>query len=579
MLFRRRFAHAMAGLVLALAVAAGCLRTHGGGCGGPVVGEPCRCEGEAAPIAIDELADGEARPRVDEATPSGGTAIVHAEVEPPHLMYLLRPDSWCQNIVVHDVYEALLRRDPFPPHELGPELAESWEVSADGLELTFHLRRGVRWHDGEPFDADDVVFTFDTVRDPAVLAPTARANLEVVSAYEAPDAFTFRLRLREPSFYLLQHLEDLTIIPRHIFERGDFNAHPDLRRPVGTGPFEVAAFRPGREAVLERNDAYWGEPARLDRVVYRFAQDRTLGLQMLRRGDVDLMPRLTTAQVEQVRGDRELLRTHELRTFVAPGFTFLAYNTRRPQLEDRRVRQAVTMLIDRETMLCALEGCMGRLADGPYPAGHPGADPGLEPWPFDPARARALLDRAGWRLPRAGGVRRRDGRPLELTFLVPAVSTTMHRVATLMQQDLLRAGIRMDLQSVDWSVFLQRVQEHDFDLAGLQFTTDWETDLYVLYHSSQADGGMNYGAWRHDEADALLDGLRRELDPARRVRMQRRLHRILHEEVPHAFLFERVVSTLGRRELRNAVTGLPWYSERLWFIAPSERGPDGRPGR
>lgn len=553
----------------------GCLRTHDGGCGGPRAGSRCECTNDGGP-ALSAVS--QQRPVVTEATPSGGTVIVHADVEPPHLMFLLRPDAWCERIVVHDVYEALLRRDPFS-HQLQPELAETYDVSEDGLELTFHLRQGVEWHDGEPFSADDVLFTFDTVRDPAVLAPTARANLEPIESYEALDESTFRIRLREPSFLLLQHLESLTIIPRHIFGQGDLNTHSHLRRPVGTGPFRVTAFRSGREVVLERNDDYWGVPARLDRVIYRFARDRTLALQMLRRGDVDILPRMTNAQVEQVRDDAELLETQELQSFIAPGFSFLVYNTQRPEFSDPRVRRAITMLIDRQTILCALEGCLGEIIGSPFPVHHPGIDPELEPLPFDPARARALLDEAGWRSPGAGDIRSKNGRPFNVTLLVPTISTAQQRIATFIQQDFRRAGIRLDIHNVDWAVFLQRIQDHDFDIAGLQFTLDWETDYYVLYHSSQAEGGMNYGAWSNEEADQVLDALRRELDRDRRVELQRRLHRVLAREQPHTFMFARVMNIMTHRSIGNAVPGIPWFDERTWYIPPEHRDERGRPTR
>lgn len=505
--------------------------------------------------------------------------VVHVEVEPPHLMLLLRPDAWGERIVLHDVYEALLRRSPFPPHEIGPALAESWEVSPDGLELTFRLREGVRWHDGEPFTSEDVLFTFNTIRDPAVLAPAARSHFEVVDRFEAPDPHTFRMVLSEPSFLILQHLESTIIIPRHIFGQGDINTHSHLRNPVGTGPFRFVAFRTGREVVLERNDDYWGQQARLDRIIYRFARDRTLAMQMLRRGDLDLMPRLTSAQVDQAREDPELLANHRLTTMVAPGFSFIVYNTRRDQFSDSRVRRAMSLLIDRQTILCALEGCLGEVVSGPFPVGHPGTDPEIEPWPFDPEQARELLDEAGWLQSRPGEIRQRNGSPLRFTLLIPSISTNQHRVATLIQQDMLRAGVRIDLHSLDWSAFLQRLREHDFDAASLQFSMDWESDFGVLYHSSQDQGGMNYGSWANAEADDLLGLLRREFDLDRRIELQHRFHQILHEEQPVTFLLARVVSGLARTTIHNAIPGIPWYDERTWFIEPAERGEDGRPAR
>lgn len=563
------------GLALLLTLAAGCLRTPGGGCGGPVVGEPCHCPEDSG---IGVPSRGRERAPSPEAVEPGGTVVVHAEVEPAHLLPLLRPDAWCERIVTHDVYEALIRQDPFS-HDILPELAESYDVSEDGLELTFHLRTDVRWHDGEPFSSDDVLFTFDTVRDPAVLAATARANLEAVESYEAPDAATFRLRLREPSFLLLQSLESLVIIPRHVFGQGDVNSHPALRHPVGTGPFRFVSWRQGREIVLERNESYWGQAAYLDRVVYRFARDRTLALQMLRRGDVDVMPRLAPAQVEEVRGDEELLDDYRLESSFAPGYSFIVYNTRRPRLADPRVRRALTMLIDRQTLLCALEGCLGRVVSSPLPVGHPGVDPSIEPLPFDPPAARRLLDEAGYRRTSRTGIRERDGRPLAFTLLVPTVSESLQRSASVVQQDMVSAGVRMDILAVDWAVFLERAGEHDFDAAALQLTLDWETDYYVLFHSSQAEGGMNYGAFSSREADDVLERLRRELDQGRRVELLRRLHRILHREQPQTFLDARVESSLVERSIEGAVLGVPWFDERTWWIPASRRDEDGRPAR
>jgi len=504
--------------------------------------------------------------------------VVHAEVEPAHLLPLLRPDAWCQNIVTHDVYEALIRQDPFS-HEMVPELAESFDVSDDGLELTFHLRRDVRWHDGEPFSAEDVLFTFQTVRDPTVLAATARANIETVESFEAPDPYTFTIRLRERSFLLLQNLESLVIIPRHLFDQGDVNSHQHLRRPVGTGPFRFVSWRTGRELVLERNDRYWGRPANLDRVIYRFARDRTLALQMLRRGDVDIMPRLSPAHVSQVEADEALMRTHRVTSYFAPGYSFLVYNTRRPQLQDPQVRRALSMLVDRDTALCALLHCLGRITSGPFPVGHPGADPEIEPLPFDPGAARRLLDEAGWRPTGRRGIRRRQGRPLRFTLLVPAVSANLHRVTTVIQQDMLAAGVQMDIHTVDWSVFLERIGSDDFDAAALMLSFDWENDYYVLFHSSQAGGGMNYGAWENEEADDLLERLRTELDTERRTLLQRRLHALLHRDQPQTFLHARVETSVVHRDIVGAVPGIPWFDERSWSLPESRRDADGRPRR
>jgi peptide/nickel transport system substrate-binding protein len=211
--------------------------------------------------------------------------------------------------------------------------------------------------------------------------------------------------------------------------------------------------------------------------------------------------------------------------------------------------------------------------------GHPGTDPAIEPLPFDPATARGLLDEAGWRPEGREAIRHRDGRALRFTLLVPAVSANLQRVASVVQQDMLAAGVRMDIHAVDWAVFLERAGDHDFDAAALMLTLDWETDYYVLFHSSQAEGGMNYGAWEDAEADRILAALRTELDQERRNQLLRSFHRIFHREQPQTVLSARVESSLVHRAIEGTVMGIPWFDERSWWIPEGRRAAGGRPAR
>ncbi len=558
---------------LVFVVAAGCLRTASGGCGGPVVSSPCQCPSAASLTASADTAD--LRKSENDSSEFGGTVVVHADSEPAHLLHFLRPDGWSARIAIHEVYEALLKIDPVT-YELQPELAETYEVSPDGRMITFQLRRNALWHDGEPFSSADVLFTFDIIKDPSTLAAEARSTLEVIERYEAPDPHTFRVFLREPSYYLLQNLEYLVIIPRHLFRQGDIHSHPRLRRPIGTGPFRFVSWRSGREIVLERNESYWGDPARLDRVIYRFASDRTLAFQMLRSGDIDIMPRLPLEQVEQASQNASLQKTHRFFRRINPGFSFIVHNTQKPLLADHRVRQAFSMLIDRQTIRCALEKCMNQLISGPFPVGHPGgADPTVEPWPFDVAKARQTLDHAGWRATGHDGIREKNGRELRVNFLVPTVSVTQLRAASLIQQDMLRAGVHMDIHAVDWGIFLQRLRDHDFDMAILHFSLEWEADYFSIFHSSQAQGGQNYGSWSNAEADDILEKLRQELDPGQRLALQHRFLRLLHQQQPMIFLYARIENSLVHRSVLGVGPKVAWHDERFWFIPYHQRSQKG----
>ncbi|MBI2897326.1 MAG: hypothetical protein HYY06_27460 [Deltaproteobacteria bacterium] len=505
----------------------------------------------------------------------GGTMVVHADSEPPHFNYMLKPDAMATWIAMHDVLETLVRLDP-RTLEIVPELAERWEVSDEGKTITFHLRSGVEWHDGRPFSSADVAFTFDRLMDPNVLAAAQRADFENVDRWEAPDERTFVLRLKWVHFATMPNLDHLQILPRHVFARGDFNNHPANRAPVGTGPFVLDHWTPGDEIVLVKNRRYWGRPAWLDRVIYRVVRDRSVAFEMCKRGEIDLMWRLLPEQVaDQL--DPELLSRYNLVQYWPFKTAFWVYNTRRPFFREARVRRALTMLIDRDMIRCSVERCLSRVVGQLYPPEQPVGQPPIPPIPFDPERAKAILDEAGWRDSDGDGVRdkRIDGKlvPFRFTFLATAGSTSLQRQAAIVQNELRRAGIDMDIQQTDWVVFSERLREHEFDAGSLLWVFDSPAiDLFSIFHSSQASGGgVNYGAWRHAEADRILDEARHVLDASRRNAMYHRLSELVAEEQPYTVMLNQANNSLVSKRLHGVYTSIAWYQERDVWIPRAEQ--------
>ncbi len=543
---------------------------------GTPAGRPCDCSRHPLAARLRALAD-EARVTDDGPAQRGGRLVIHLETEPPHLMPLVRSDAWIRRIVGHEVFESLVRPDP-RTNRIVPELAESFEVSPDGMKYVFHLRRDVKFHDGRPLTARDVEFTFQRLFDPSVAAESLREDLETVRDVRAVGDWDVELTVDRPYFLLLDTIGFVPILPQHVYATGDLNRHPANRAPVGTGPFRFERWDTGDAIVLRRWDGYWGPRPPLDEVLFRVVRDRTVAFQIARRGDLDLLPRVTADQVEEYLADPGLTQRFAPVVLESPDFAFWAYNTRRAPFTDARVRRAMSMLIDRDAIRCSLERCMSRVVSQPWPPGHGAYDPDIRPLPYDPGAALLLLTEAGWKDHDGDGLLDRGGVPFRFTFLVAAQSKTLQQMATIVQQDLAAVGIDMRVALLDWSVFSERCRGHDFDVASVMWNLRWENDFHGVFAT---DGAQNYGQWSNPRADAILDGARSILDDARRNTEFRELARLIDREQPYTFTFSPLLVSLVERRLVGARPSLEWFQFRRmgWRdeTAPPEGAPEATP--
>ncbi|MDB4965540.1 MAG: Oligopeptide transporter, periplasmic oligopeptide-binding protein OppA [Myxococcales bacterium] len=485
--------------------------------------------------------DGAAPPR------DGGELVVHVEAEPAILCDLVEHDAWSRWIAENEIMETLLYQDPWSG-KITPRLAATFELTADAL--TLHLRAGVKWHDGKPLTAADVAYTIGRARDPAVGADQ-RSDFEPVSTVETPDAATIVLKLTRPAPFLKQALAHLSILPEHLYQGKDVRRADASRAPVGTGPFKFVSWHRGEELIMERNADYWGEKAHLARVRFKFVRDREVAWELYHRGDLDLLWQVPSSHFEDARNDPKL-SGHRLLAWTPRAYFFVVWNTERGRLADRRVRRALTMLLDRPRFNQVAFSGHARDITGPYVPGTPSYDATLPPLPVDAAAAKKLLDEAGV-------------KTMKLTFLASAGSRTVEQLATLMKEDFAKAGITVEIATVDFAVQLDRLRHHAFDASALQWTMLLEQDNFTLFHSSQAAGGQNYGSWKSPEADALLDQIRATGDDDARHALDRKLHRLVYDEQPYSFISMREVETLMQRRVHALVPSQDGFSfARAW---------------
>ncbi len=496
------------------------------------------------------------------------TLAIYLEAEPAHLLPMIRPDFWAKRITSHNILESLVRIHPRTLAVVG-ELAERWEVSADGKVYTFALRRGVRWHDGAPFSAADVAFTLDRLLDEGVNATSARAALQpFLQRYEVLDGGRLRLTCKVASPFFLPALGDLDILPRHLLAGRDLNTHPFARRPLGTGPYRFAAWQAGQQIELRRFGGYWGEAPAIARQVYRLVSSPDLAIKLARRGELDLIPRVRAAQWEGVvQQDAVLRRDFVQLRYFPPGFSFLMLQHEQARFRDPRVRKALAMLLDLDTILARVMGGIGQRVGSLYWFRDPHYDASIPLVPYDPPGALRLLREAGYGDSDGDGVLDRGGQPLRLTFLVASVSKSQQRWATLYQQALRRAGIEMAIRSLEWQVFIDRLGKRQFDMAALGMRQSGpHTDLFSQLHSSQIEGGQNYSAYRSPEADRLLEAVRTEMDDGRRRELARELQRLLARDVALIPLFAEEEPGLVSRRVKGVQVSPLWYPLRTWSL-------------
>ncbi len=463
------------------------------------------------------------------------------------------------------VLESLLLRDPDTLKWQGL-VAEAWQVSEDGLRFTFRIRKGVKFSDGRPLTAEDVAFTFAFLMNDAIAAPRSRAYFEKVESVTALDPWTVEFRFKEPYFDALALAGGMSILAKHFYE-------PYLREPqrfnqskgllLGSGPYRLAdpkGWTPDQGLVeLERNPRYWGpvQPS-FDKLLWKVIENDAARLTTFRNGEIDVYgarPR----EYRSLLDDPALAgRTVHLE-YMSPtaGYSYIGWNQEREgkptRFADKRVRQAMTWLTDRQRIIEEVMLGYAEPAVSPFNPRSPQHDPALQPREFDPGKARALLAEAGYEDRDGDGVLEdADGKPFEFELVYFQDSEDTKRIVLFLKDLYARAGILMHPKPTEWSVMLDLLDKKNFDAITLGWSSGVETDIYQMFHSSQTvAGGDNFVNYRNPELDRLIDQARATVDEAKRMPLWRRCEQILYEDQPYTFLMRRKSLVFIDKRMKN----------------------------
>ena len=321
--------------------------------------------------------------------------------------------SWSSRwIVSGNIFESLLEYEPDAFKYKG-KLAEDFSISDDGLEIYFKLRDDIHFSDGKPITTDDVIFTFETITNPGVDAASYANYFRDVERYEKINDREIKFYMKKVYFLSLGFLGGLPIHPKHIYEFDNPEEFNTRRTdPIGSGPYVFQKWDVGREVVLSRNENYWGKKPKIKKIVYRFITNDIAALQALQAGDVDYLRALPDQFAEKSKDEEFRKKFHCLSYWDAAntGYFWIGWNQARPFFADRKVRLAMTHLIDRKAIRdYILRNPEARIPTGPFYIYGPQSDPNIRPWPYDLERAKKLLDEAGWVDTDGDGIRDKNG--------------------------------------------------------------------------------------------------------------------------------------------------------------------------
>lgn len=507
----------------------------------------------AALFALATAQDGQAR----SCDVQGGTATIAQWSEPGNLNPLIFPTTYDTNIQ-ELVFARLIR--PTETLAFEPDMAESWEVSDDARTLTFTLREGLTWHDGEPLTAADVAFTFTSMADPQY--PGGRfaeisiiegaqeyqaGTADSVSGIVVSDDRTISFTTLEPFAPFLPVIGGVFILPEHVYGAVDiarWQEDATNREPLGSGPFVFEQFRPGEFVEVSAFAGYWeGRPC-LDRLIVRFGDQNTM-LAALLSGELDAGP-VPIDGASSVEQNSNL----ELQVVDTLSFQYIGTNLRNPILADPSVRQAMALAVNRQAMVDGLLQGYGSTLDSIFPTNHWSYPHDVTTIEYDLEAAREILDEAGWTM--SGQYRSKDGQELALRLFVPTGNLVRERTAPIIQANLRQLGIRIDIETMDFATLVthlmpqdaqgtpRAVTVDDFDLFLLGFGIERDPNEYLSYllASDTPPNGFNFIGVDIPEVEELMLEGRVTLDQDARAALYQEVGRIMRDALAWIPLYQ-----------------------------------------
>lgn len=480
---------------------------------------------------------------IPSAPGAAGTVIWGSLWEPSSLNPIVAPDvvtKW----MLENIFDGLVAIND--RMEIVPELADSWDISGDGKTYTFKLRSGVKWHDGQPFTAGDVKFTYDTIINPAVPKTIAKSDYALVDRIEVVDSQTVRFTLKSANASFLSKLA-IGIAPKHLLDGQDVATAAFNRKPVGTGAFRLQEWLSGQSVTLVANPDYFRGSPKVQKLIWKVIPDsNVLTLQML-NGEVD------GGQINNPQDLPRFTAKSSLKIYESMGAnTYIGFNNERSPFNDVKVRQALNYGLDKKAIIDGIVGGQGVWSTSEILAGTWAYNGNVNRYEFAPDKARLLLDDAGWRAG-ASGIREKAGKPLKFTMLTNAGDKLRESIVLFARQQWREIGADVDVQFLELNTFInERVLKSDFDCIFLSSSVNVDPDFLSRRWSTAAlTAGNNFLRWTNPQVDTLLQQGIAVTDQSARKKIYDEIQDIIADESPTVPIYYPKVQWAVRGDLKG----------------------------
>jgi peptide/nickel transport system substrate-binding protein len=496
----------------------------------------------------------------------GGTLIDAMLGEPSSLISMIAGEA-PSSAISSNIFNRLLKYDK--NLDLTGELATGWQVSADQKTITFKLKPNLKWADGKPLTSADILWTWQAVTDDKNGSPYA-SDYQLVKKAEAPDALTFSVTYSEPYAPALDSWAGLQVLPKHLLQGQDLHTTAFARKPIGSSYYQLDNWNTGENIKLSRNPTSVLGPANINNLVSRIIPDTSAQFLELMAGNIDSMSLDPTQFSRIVPARPKLNEKLNLYKELGSGYTYMGFNLKHKPFDDVRVRQAINYAIDKQEIIDGVYLGLGINIASPYKPGTRWSNPDLQPYPYDPEKAKALLKEAGF-VANSNGILERDGKPLSFEIITNQ-NKEREKSSVLIQRRLKTVGIDVKIRAIEWASFISRfIKTGDFDVVVLGWSLGLDPDQYGIWHSSQQGGDkFNFIGYSNPKVDKLLEQGRTELNPDKRQAIYHEFAKELLSDSPVIYLSAGYGLSAIHKRVKGIANPIPpagvGFESEKWFI-------------
>lgn len=499
---------------------------------------------------------------------SGGTLISAMPSDPSSMIGMVAGESASLAIGSY-LFNSLLKYDQ--NLDLAGELAESWQVADDKKTITFKLKPDLQWADGKPLTSADILFTWQLITDESTHSPYA-SDYQLVTKAEAPDARTFIVHYSQPFAPALESWASLQVLPKHKLAGQDIRTTSFAQKPLGSHYYQLKEWRHGEYIKLEKNPKSVLGPAYIDHLIERIIPDPAAQFLELMADNINSMSMdpITYARIIPSRPALEA-RLNQFKE-LGNSYTYLGFNLKRKPFNDVRVRKAINYAIDKQEIIDGVYLGLGITIASPYKPGTRWSNPDLQPYSFDPAKAKQLLIEAGYQDTDGDGIVDRAGKKLSFEILTNLGNKQREKTAVIIQRRLKEVGIETHIRTLEWASLLTNfIKPGDFDAVVMGWGLGLDPDQYSIWHSSQQKPGQfNFIGYNNPAVDKLLEQGRLEFDPEKRMQIYHEFAKILYEDSPLVYLSAGYGLTAIHKRVQGIMNPVPpagvSYDSQKWYI-------------